>query len=108
MATVGLCGFIVKTGRWVQRTQGTGGGKSTGSEFVDIIDRFAANPNRTGIAIGDITGIDKKGWEYLWVRYEDVEDAGAKMIVKRPAAVCAEKVYKEGDFGLLGISIPPP
>ena len=70
--------------------------------------RFAASPNRTGITIGDISGIDKKGHEYLWVRYEDAEDASAKMIVKRPAAVCVEKVYEEGDFGLLGISIPPP
>ncbi len=87
---------------------GGSGDESTASEFIELTLRFAANPNRTGIAIGDITGIDKKGWEYLWVRYEDVEDASAKMIVKRPAAVCVEKVYEEGNFGLLGISIPPP
>ena len=37
---------------------------------------------------------------------ESVDDGA--MIVKRPAAVCVEKVYDEGDFGLLGISIPPP
>jgi hypothetical protein len=87
---------------------GGSGDESTASEFIELTLRFAASPNRTGITIGDISGIDKKGWEYLWVRYEDVEDAGAKMIVKRPAAVCVEKVYEEGNFGLLGISIPPP
>ncbi len=87
---------------------GGSGDESTASEFIELTLRFAANPNRTGITIGDISGIDKKGHEYLWVRYEDAEDASAKMIVKRPAAVCVEKVYDEGDFGLLGITIPPP
>ena len=45
----------------------------------------------------------KKGWEYLWVRYADEEDAAAKMLVKRPIAAYVEKVYEEGDFSQLGI-----
>jgi hypothetical protein len=51
--------------------------------------------------MGDITGIDKKGWEYLWVRYQDAEDAD--VLVKQPAAVYVEQVYPYGDFSLLGI-----
>ena len=53
----------------------------------------------------DITGINKWGWEYLWVRYADAEDATAKALVKRPVAVYVEKVYDVGDFGLLGIGV---
>jgi len=45
----------------------------------------------------------KKGWEYLWVRYADAEDATPKAIVKVPVAVYIEKVYEEGDFSGLGI-----
>ena len=30
----------------------------------EITYRFAASPNRTGITVGEITGIAKKGWEY--------------------------------------------
>jgi len=69
----------------------------------EINFRFAASPNRTGIVIGTITGINKKGWEYLWVRYEDIEDNDAKVLVKRPASVHIERVYESGDFSALGI-----
>src|SRR4030042_1033973 len=41
---------------------GGSGDESTASEFIELPLRFAANPNRTGIIIGDISGIDKKGW----------------------------------------------
>ena len=39
----------------------------------------------------------------MWVRYEDAEDAAARAIVKKPVAAYVEKVYEEGNFGLLGI-----
>jgi len=78
-------------------------GAQRGQEDWEITYRFAASPNRTGIIIGDITGIAKKGWEYLWVRYEDAEDTGANALVKRPMAVYVEQVYDWADFSLLGI-----
>ena len=53
--------------------------------------------------MGEISGISKKGWEYLWVRYGDAEDTAAKAIVKKPMAAYVEKVYEDGDFSSLGI-----
>ena len=64
---------------------------------------FAASPNKTGLTVGDITGIAKKGWEYLWVRYEDAVDATAGALVKKPHAVYIEKVYEAGSYADLGI-----
>lgn len=69
----------------------------------EITYRFAASPNVSNLTIGDITGIDKKGWEYLWVRYADSEDTVAKALVKKPLAVYIERVYDNGDMSLLGI-----
>ena len=69
----------------------------------EITFRFAASPNATGISVGPIGGISKKGWEYLWVRYADQEDASSHAIVKRPVAAYVERVYDEGNFGALGI-----
>ena len=69
----------------------------------EITFRFAASFNATGLTAGDITGIAKKGWEYLWVRYEDVEDAAAQTIVKQPVAAYVERVYLELPFTVLGI-----
>jgi len=78
-------------------------GSKRGADDWEITYRFAASPNRSGLTIGDITGISKKGWEYLWVRYADSEDTAAKAVVKRPVAVYVEQVYEYGNFAALGI-----
>lgn len=69
----------------------------------EITFRFAGSLNATGLSVGPITGIDKKGWQYLWVRYAETEDANAKVIVQRPIAAYVEDVYKSGNFAALGI-----
>ena len=84
--------------------QGASGSKR-GTEDWEISFKFAGSPNATGLTVGDITGIAKKGWEYLWVRYRDEEDTTAKALVKRPVAVYVEQVYPYGDFSGLGIGV---
>ncbi|MFN8730574.1 MAG: hypothetical protein ACK5Z4_12025, partial [Planctomyces sp.] len=69
----------------------------------EITFRFAASPNQTGLSVGSITGISKKGWEYLWVRYADAEDSGSGAIIKKPIAAYVERVYDQANFGALGI-----
>ena len=76
-------------------------GAQRGSDDWEITFRFSASPNATGLVIGDITGINKKGWEYLWVRYADAEDQN--VLVKQPIAVYVERVYDEANFASLGI-----
>jgi hypothetical protein len=78
-------------------------GAKRGEDDWEITFRFAASPNVTGLTVGDIVGIDKKGWEYLRVRYADDEDAAAKVLVKKPIAAYVERVYENGDFSGLGI-----
>jgi hypothetical protein len=65
--------------------------------------KFSALPNRRGFSVGDITNIDKEGWQYMWVRYQDKDDSSAKQIVKRPTSVHIEEVYPKGDFSIFGI-----
>ncbi|MCS7168060.1 MAG: hypothetical protein RMI91_12010 [Gemmatales bacterium] len=76
-------------------------GSQRGQDDWEITFSFAASPNATGLTVGEITDIEKKGWEYLWVRYQDIEDEN--VLVKQPAAVYVEQVYSHGDFALLGI-----
>ena len=87
---------------------------STGGKSKSTIAPASHFANRSRIAVGDITGISKLGWEYTWARYADSEDAAAKSptlqsygdgaaIVKKPVAVYVERVYEYGDFSLLGI-----
>jgi hypothetical protein len=72
--------------------------------ILEMTYTFAYSPNVTNKIVGEITGIAKKGWEYLWVEY-NTEDGGldAKKLPKRPTQVNIEQVYESGDFSLLGI-----
>lgn len=67
----------------------------------EIAYRFAASPNVTGLTIGEIEGVAKKGWEYLWVRFDDEEDETANTLVKVPTSVHIERLFDPGDFTLL-------
>lgn len=78
-------------------------GSKRGRGDWEITFRFAASMNRSGVNIGPITGISKKGWEYLWVRYRDTEHSASGTIAKEPVAVYIEQVYEYGSFALLGI-----
>lgn len=79
----------------------SGSRRGCGDWVVDF--EFADSPNRTGLVIGDITGINKKGWEHMWVETEDAVDATSGRIVRTVLAVHIEQVYYYGDFSLLGI-----
>lgn len=78
---------------------GASGGQRGDGDW-EITCRFAGSPNLTDQTVGTITGIAKKGWEYLWVEYEQVEDDTAvpPAMVMRPKAVHIEQVFQEGDF----------
>ncbi|MFN9374722.1 MAG: hypothetical protein ACK6D3_22775 [Planctomycetaceae bacterium] len=78
-------------------------GSNRGQEPWEISFKFAASPNVPNLTVGNISGISKGGWEYLWVRYSDQEDTLAKVLVKRPLAAYVERVYPFGDFSGLGI-----
>ncbi|MFA5291955.1 MAG: hypothetical protein WC496_02860 [Phycisphaerae bacterium] len=82
---------------------GASGSKRGNYGDWEIAFKFAASSNVTDKTIGDISGIAKKGWEFLWVRYEDADDDNAKVLIKKPSAVFIEQVYEYGDFGGLGI-----
>jgi hypothetical protein len=69
----------------------------------EIAYKFAASPNQSNLAVGSITGIQKRGWDYLWVQYGDDVDATAKVLIKKPIAVYVEQVYAFASFAGLGI-----
>jgi len=81
---------------------GAVGSKRTGGNW-EVTYYFEAEENITGLTIGDITGIEKKGWEYLWVVFVKYEDTALHMIVERPNAVYVEQVYYASDFSVLGV-----
>lgn len=65
---------------------------------------FVRLPNITGLTIGGITGIAKKGHQYLWVEFRPGDqDANSKRTPMEPIGVYVETVYPDADFAALGI-----
>lgn len=64
---------------------------------------FLASANATGLSIGDVSAIAKKGHDYLWVAFEATDDSTAKKLVQRPLGVYVERVYDPADFSVFGI-----
>ncbi len=62
---------------------------------------FESSPNRTNMTIGAFSGVEKAGWDYLWVLYGETVDAGR--LIQQPQAVYVERVYPFGDFSDLEI-----
>ena len=83
---------------------GASGSKRSDSDW-ELNFRFAASPNATNLAVGDIVVTQKNGWDYLWVSYEQVKDGASNAMVMNPTAAYVEQVYRIGDFSLLGIGI---
>lgn len=70
-----------------------------------VSHNFLRMPNVSGLTLGDVVGIAKKGHEYLWVRFEeDAAGAGAnKVLRKKPLHVYVMRIYDEADFSSIGI-----
>lgn len=75
---------------------GATGSDGTNAE-AEVSYMFAASSNVTGLNIGDISGIAKKGWEYLWIRFANSVDSGHHVAV--PEFCYVERVYDETDLG---------
>ena len=77
--------------------QGTGR-----KRYYQVDYTFLISPNQEDMEFGSLKGIDKKGWQYLWLRYKDEVDSGN--LVTPPVGAYVEKVYLNYDFKLLGLS----
>ena len=82
------------------RFRGARGGQNASGNW-EIEGQFSAIPNQQNIAVGDITGINKNGWEYMWVRYLDNDDPVNHVLLKIPVAVYVQQLYLPGDFSPL-------
>lgn len=78
---------------------------SDGDPYVEVQFKFLISENADDIEVGNMTGISKRGWQGLWVKYKkDVKTVnGKKYQVIEPQGVAIEKIYKAADFTELGL-----
>jgi len=80
-------------------------GTKQGNGWWQITFKFARERNATDLSVGDITGIAKGGWQYMWVYYGKKVDGTDenKSLVNKARAVYIETVYMSWSFSGLGI-----
>ena len=74
---------------------------------VPITYTFASSRTRTGMTIGDITGVNKEGHYYLWLDYFSEEDAPSNDMAYRPKGAHVERVYDYADWATY-LPLPDP
>jgi hypothetical protein len=79
-------------------------GNQVNDESWDIVMNFEASPNELNLQVGEITGIVKEGWHYLWVEFDEIEDPTSSRLVKSPIAAHVERVFQYTDLNGLGVS----
>lgn len=67
-------------------------------ESYSINYKFLCSKNASGLTIGGVSGIDKQGWDHLWVLVEKQNDTTGKFLTPRPKAVYVERLYTSVDF----------
>lgn len=86
----------------------SGSKRGRGSRPWEIGFKFAGSANATGIEIGDVPPIDKRGWDYLWVYFVTEAKEDAKILGPKPGAVFIERVYNYVSWTALNIDPPAP
>jgi hypothetical protein len=82
---------------------GKGSASSKDPTLIEITYSFEQSDDVKSQTIGEIAGVAKAGWQYLWVHYQETDDQEAKKYVHRPDAVYVERVYEAAEFSALGI-----
>ena len=84
--------------------EGANGAQKFSSEdepTFDLSMKFRVSPTVYDLQVGDIQVGYKRGWDYFWVQYIEMEDLDARTIVQRPTAAYVERVYLEADLNQL-------
>lgn len=94
---------------WLTRQRGEllflgASGEYVPNQPFEVQYHFAYSKNAGSLTIGEITGIVKRGHDYVWVLYEPSEDSASHKMVTSPLAAYVERVYDESNFTALGIS----
>lgn len=77
------------------------------AENPQLTFTWIASQNVTGLTVGAITGIAKKGHEYLWFLFDTEKDATTGMLVSKPRAAYVDQIYGSADHTLLKVGVAP-
>lgn len=77
--------------------------------YVSATFDWEARPNNPEYYVKGLGMLDKKGWEYVWIRYAPEASNGS--LVRQPVAAYKNRVYHEkswADLGMIAQTIGGP
>jgi len=72
-----------------------------GRQNYELRMNFIREPNLTGLQVGGIKNIAKKGHELLWVYYQEYLDEISHTMLKRPVYAYVERVFYWSNFAVI-------
>lgn len=81
---------------------GVSGSQRSGEDW-EIGFRFGVREHQTDLTICGISGIDKRGWQYLWPRYSVKKDGSEPILANTVDYLVVADVFRTADFTNLGI-----
>lgn len=80
-------------------------GSKRGADDWEITFRFTIREHQEGLTLAGISGIDKKGWQFVWPRFEVKKDEDAKILSNVVKYMVVADVMQAASFSPLGIGI---
>lgn len=81
---------------------GVSGSQRSGEDW-EVSFRFGVREHQTGLTICEISGIDKKGWQYIWPRYSLKKDGSEPILANTVDYIVVADVHLKTNFAVLGI-----
>lgn len=78
-------------------------GSVRGIDLWTLRFSWSVSPNVSGLTVGPLTNITKRGWDYLEIHVEEQEDTGQKVVLQKPYAYTVHQVLRYGNYALFGI-----
>ncbi len=78
-------------------------GTKRGADDWEVSFRFGVKEHQSGMTVAGISGIDKKGWQFLWPRYELKMDGDAFILSNVVEYIVVADVFRTAAFSGLGI-----
>jgi len=77
-----------------------------GATLASLTYQFSARPTRRNFLVGDILVGQKRGWDYMWIRYGSTVTNGYS--IQTPLSVHVNQIYELGEFSRLSIGTKFP
>lgn len=101
---VGRTNLLNFFGFGAERVLYLGSSGRNGTDSDPVLDHhFVVGKHLTDLIFDEVTNVDKKAHEFLWVQYEPIKSTDTNLLKPKVVSVYVHKLHEPVDFAALGI-----